>query len=65
LWRSFLRGFQQRVAAALQAAAACGVFPKETSRIPRQSNRREGLFFVKTPRSQVCGCVREMAYGIP
>jgi len=35
--RSFLRGFQQLAAAALQPAVACLVFPKETSRFAASS----------------------------
>jgi hypothetical protein len=37
--RSLLRGFQQRVAAALQQAIVCRVFPKETSRFLFQRNK--------------------------
>ena len=41
--RSFLRGFQQLAAAALQPADVCLVFPKETSRFPCQRSRLEVL----------------------
>jgi hypothetical protein len=48
--RSFLRGFQQRVAAALEPAVACRVSPKETSRLPRQPNRPDGLSLARASR---------------
>jgi len=40
---SLLRGFQQRVAAALQQAIACRVYPKENSRVSIQCNLLERL----------------------
>ena len=40
---SLLRGFQQRVAAALQQAIACRVYPKENSRVSIQCILLGGL----------------------
>jgi hypothetical protein len=63
--RSFLRGFQQQVAATLQQADACRVFPKETSCFPSQLNR-----LVDCSLRERCGyrhaiAGRQMVFGTP